>query len=59
MLTGKKVKWSSEEKSALRIKSIATRDEYENSHLGDYVKIYPNNVSIVYKHYEVRAGDSL
>ena len=59
VLTGKKVKWSAEEKSAMRLKAIAIRDEYENSHLGDYFKIYPINVLILFKHYKDRAGDSL
>ena len=48
VLTGKKIKWTAEEKQAMRIKAINKRDEYENSHLNNYEKIYPINVFILY-----------
>jgi hypothetical protein len=41
MLTGKKVKYTLEEKKELKKAALEQRDLYEKDHLGDFVKLYP------------------
>ena len=41
MMTGKKNKLTAEEKEQKRVEGVKERDEYVQSHLGGFTKIYP------------------